>query len=140
MTHFQFLHHFGRPHCRMVCNCRYEKLSRMSVCEVLYCGVIYESWIWDAERRRGNLVPVLAYSFRKAPRRSPDLTSSSNGWITITVYMPSYHMHFGRNCDLTQVYLEQNLPIKVLLHHPSKSQREIISLDSYLALWHVADW
>ena len=31
VTHFQFLHHFDGPNCRLMCNCRYEKVSRISV-------------------------------------------------------------------------------------------------------------
>ena len=43
---------------------------------------MYEWWIWGGEGWRGNPVPVLAYSFRKAPR--PGLISPSNGQITIS--------------------------------------------------------
>ena len=35
VTHFQFLHHFGGPKFRFMCNCRYETVSRMSVSVVL---------------------------------------------------------------------------------------------------------
>ena len=28
VTHFQFLYHFGKPHCRRMCNCIFEKVSR----------------------------------------------------------------------------------------------------------------
>ena len=49
VSHFQFMHHFGRLQYRMMCNGRYE-VSRMSfMWEVLYCGVIYEWRIWGEE-------------------------------------------------------------------------------------------
>ena len=43
-----------------------------------------------------------------------------------TVHMPSHHMHCGRIWDLTQVYLEQKLATKVVLHlFPSPREKYI---------------
>ena len=40
VTYFLFLHHFIRPHCRVMCIWKYEKMSRTSVCVsvVLWCN------------------------------------------------------------------------------------------------------
>ena len=85
VTHLQFLHHFNIPHCKMMCNCRYEKVSRVKCRVKCISGVTcaYERLIWGEERWRGNTAPALAYSFQKAPRGPSGLTSPSEGRIAI---------------------------------------------------------
>ena len=50
VTHFQFLHHFGEPSCRMMCNCKVEKVFRMSVCK--FC-IVMLCMIDEYETRKG---------------------------------------------------------------------------------------
>ena len=40
VSHFLFLHQFSGPHYRVMCICKYEKISSMSVCVsvVLWCN------------------------------------------------------------------------------------------------------
>ena len=42
--YFIILHHFNRPHCKMMCICKYEKMSSLSmfVCAGVYCDIMYE--------------------------------------------------------------------------------------------------
>jgi hypothetical protein len=77
VTHFKFMNHFCGSHCRMMCNCKFEKVFRM-----LYCDECVSDE-WGEEGRRCNPVLALPYSFLKVPREPPDLTSPSNKWITI---------------------------------------------------------
>ena len=59
---FLFLHHIAGSYCRAMFMRNFE-MSSMT--EFLYCGVIYEWRMWGEEEWRRNLVPALAYSYRK---------------------------------------------------------------------------
>ena len=98
VTHFLFLHHFSGSHYRVMCICKYEMMSKMSV-RVLYCGNIYEWWTWGEEARRRNPVPALAYSYQKTRKGPPRLTSPSDGRIFInSAYGFFPILHWFENC------------------------------------------
>jgi hypothetical protein len=46
-NYFLFLHHFGRPHCKIMYICKYKKISRMSVC--ISVVLWYIVWIMKVE-------------------------------------------------------------------------------------------
>ena len=60
----------------------------------LYCGIMYEFvWMWGEEEWRRNLMPALAYDYRKAPRAPPDLSSTSDHTTDELLYI-RVHMFF----------------------------------------------
>ena len=63
VTHFQCQHPFGGLHYKMMCICRYEIVSRMSV-SVLLC---YNVWVMNEVVRKGEggyPVSALDYFFK----------------------------------------------------------------------------
>ena len=84
-------------------------MSRISVC-VLYCGVMYEWWMWCEQGWRRNLKSVLVYPYwntegkkkkkKKKSTGSSSVRSSSNGWITMNTtyaYMTKECWKLGLN-------------------------------------------
>ena len=69
VTHFQFLHHFGELHCRMICNCRYDKVSMMSVCVyryILYRDLTHVNNSYIAAKRKisPTITSVVTFQYR----------------------------------------------------------------------------
>ena len=105
-------HYFRRPHCRVMCIRKQEKMSRMTMCNC--CAIMYEWSVWGEEGLRKNPVPALAYCYRKGPR----FNQSSDGRITIkTIYSFTIYT-LRKNLEFNQIHLEQKLAVPPTLITP----------------------